>query len=726
MTAALPVALELQRPNFLWLNRDGRWLDFHWAGLELDEPDGKLVLARVPRGPDAAGEPVGDAALEGTAGVAVSPHGTVYFSDPLGHRVLRVGVCDGLPAAVDCFGGEGGGNTQFRFPRGLAWYPQRRALLVADSGNDRIQLFSEQSQQLLDVWRQVEGPTALAVDALGNVYVVESASARVQKLDARGRVVPGFWLRARQQQQLRAPFEVAVDARDERSDVFVLDSSAQRVFVFDREGVPRGAGIVLEIDAPQGIVVQGSSLYVGGRRRGAAGRGPCRLFKFARGRGSQGWALVGEALRCPPSVQALGVTPQAMLVVHRGAGLAPLELDPRAGHVRKGYLWGGPFANPSARSEPLHELQALVDELPKGTHLEFFVRSCPGDVPAKADEQPSWHDAPLAGASDSSRGKWVRLPSGNLQFAFRGAAAERIWVGVEFESDDGSVTPVLSQIKLSFDRETYLQYLPAIYREDSQTRQFLERFLLLFESSFSAVENEIGNLGSLFDAAATPAEFLPWLAGWLALGLDEAWQPDHQRAALASAFRLYGKRGTLDGLREALRFFGDIAAHIEEPLLQANWWALPDEASGANGSSSLGVSTMLVCAEAGGAVVGTTAVLDQSRLLSAEEIGLPLFDPLAHRFAVRIYRGAAFNDQTLSKVRAIVDRERPAHTDGHVCVIEPQLQLGMQARVGIDAIVASSEEVRTATADRNEQLVLGGQPRGRIGTESRIGQTSRL
>ncbi|MCL4852827.1 MAG: hypothetical protein KJZ78_15810, partial [Bryobacteraceae bacterium] len=36
-----------------------------------------------------------------------------------------------------------------------------------------------------------------------------------------------------------------------------------------------------------------------------------------------------------------------------------------------------------------------------------------------------------------------------------------------------------------------------------------------------------------------------------------------------------------------------------------------------------------------------------------------------------------------------IDREKPAHTEYELCVIGPQMRVGIQARVGIDSIVAA-------------------------------------
>ena len=105
--------------------------------------------------------------------------------------------------------------------------------------------------------------------------------------------------------------------------------------------------------------------------------------------------------------------------------------------------------------------------------------------------------------------------------------------------------------------------------------------------------------------------------------------------------------------------------------------------------SVLGVGTVLAAAEPQGAVVGTTAVLDGSTLAPQEEYARSLFADVAHQFTVRVYRGRSFSDRTLSDARAAATTGAPAHTTYHVCVVEPHLRVGTQARVGIDAIVGA-------------------------------------
>jgi hypothetical protein len=97
---------------------------------------------------------------------------------------------------------------------------------------------------------------------------------------------------------------------------------------------------------------------------------------------------------------------------------------------------------------------------------------------------------------------------------------------------------------------------------------------------------------------------------------------------------------------------------------------------------------MLAPAHLQGAVPGSSATFDQAHLSRGDRPGAPLFEDLAHRFCVQVYRAELNRPGALADVRAVLDREKPAHTSYHLCVIEARMRVGIQARVGIDAIVA--------------------------------------
>jgi phage tail P2-like protein len=54
------------------------------------------------------------------------------------------------------------------------------------------------------------------------------------------------------------------------------------------------------------------------------------------------------------------------------------------------------------------------------------------------------------------------------------------------------------------------------------------------------------------DERRAPAEFVPWLATWVAVGLRDEWDDETRRRVVAGAMQLYRLRGTREGLRRMI------------------------------------------------------------------------------------------------------------------------------------------------------------------------------
>jgi phage tail-like protein len=199
------------------------------------------------------------------------------------------------------------------------------------------------------------------------------------------------------------------------------------------------------------------------------------------------------------------------------------------------------------------------------------------------------------------------------------------------------------------------------------------------------VEQRIARLTRLFDAFAAPAEGFPgwldWLSGWLAFDLKESWTDADKRKYLSQAFELYGWRGTIEGLRRYLEIYAGVNAHIVEASQFAQLWSLGQV-------STLGVGTRLAPGAVQGAVLGSTAVVDQARMAPDDDQGASLFEDVAHLFCVQVYCSDLSQPGALDTVRQILDQEKPAHTVYRLSVIEPRMRIGAQSRIGIDSIVA--------------------------------------
>ena len=119
----------------------------------------------------------------------------------------------------------------------------------------------------------------------------------------------------------------------------------------------------------------------------------------------------------------------------------------------------------------------------------------------------------------------------------------------------------------------YLQYLPAIFQRRPVVpgEPILGQFLAPFEKQYAGFEEILAWVDRNFSASfATAEDFLPWLAQWVALVFDEAWDEDTRRRLLAEAMELYRWRGTVRGLKRYLELCLGLRPE-EVDILESRW-----------------------------------------------------------------------------------------------------------------------------------------------------------
>ncbi len=700
-------------PKFLHLNRDGDWPDFSYQGLEADQ-EGRLRLKSLPLAAAGAAEDAEFCLPGGPAGVAVTCDGTVFWSDPDRGVVHRIPACEPRPDTSydgDLPNGAGRGR-----PAALLVLEERRTLFVADADNGRIDLYSLETLQWLGSWGepgsengQLDRPGSLAADSRGNVYVADTGNGRVQKFDRNGQVVPSFWYAAHASApSLDQPVAIVVADVGTGEAVWVLDTAGM-VYVLGLDGT---AVQSIDIDAasPLGIHVDTTGIYVGDNEN-------LHLLRF----GLNG-ELVGAALGYRGPIAGLATGAKREIWLLPGCGLPPIVLSLTGAFVTRGVLWGGPFGTgePSRLWQHLRPVGDYFES--EGVHIRWFVFASDDAVP------PPDPDPASVQPFDTSTWRALAPDSPNV---WVGVESVHLWLGATIEGG-GTSSPQFSNLRIDFDRTGYARHLPAIYQTRTDDLDGLQRFLGLFESFFTDAESEIDGLERLFDPAAAPVDWLDWLAGWLALDIDQNWPEEKKRRAIAEAWNRHRWRGTARGLRSALRLYSGLDAQVEEPLSQSSWWALApedDADSPAAEASVLGFTTMLAAAEPAGAILGSSAVLDQSQLIAREDYGAPLFEATAHQFSVRLFPRQVSGVDQLAEIREVIEREKPAHTLYHLCMIEPRLRVGYQARLGVDAVISGGPAQPSSLgvdAPEGGSLVLGGSPAGRLGMESRVGSRTWL
>ncbi len=105
-----------------------------------------------------------------------------------------------------------------------------------------------------------------------------------------------------------------------------------------------------------------------------------------------------------------------------------------------------------------------------------------------------------------------------------------------------------------------LQYLPSIYAG----HDFTSRFLMLFESFWTPIRQQIDQIEHYFDPNLTPPHFLPWLASWLGLPDADHLPQDRLRQLIQNALYLYRRRGTRQALQRYLEIYTGGQVVIEE------------------------------------------------------------------------------------------------------------------------------------------------------------------
>ena len=116
---------------------------------------------------------------------------------------------------------------------------------------------------------------------------------------------------------------------------------------------------------------------------------------------------------------------------------------------------------------------------------------------------------------------------------------------------------------LSFPRESFAQYLPAIYQDNSQ----LERFLAVHQNLYLGLEKAIDDLAEKLDPELCTKHQAVRLARWIGWGdLAKEVDEDTLRELLRRGVSLAGRKGTCDYYVEMTRILtGKDAFLIEEP-----------------------------------------------------------------------------------------------------------------------------------------------------------------
>jgi hypothetical protein len=606
---------------------------------------------------------------------------------------------------------EGAAQGALSDPRGLAVTGDR--LYVAEAGKNRVlvyDLFDRRLRAVIPTAPEgLAGPRPIDIAVEGDrVYVLTAAPARlfvlVDERIAGERDMPSGMI---------APTRVA--ARGQR--VALLDPPAQRVWIVGETTsvVVDPHATDLEFTSDEEIVVAG---WPGEN---------FRRHRFADPQPTRPW------LRAP-GYDGRGIvrTPDSRIAFYTARGLR-LALQDRPSYVASGLVtsfrldsgewqttWGRLFVDACVPEGTSLRVSCVVaDEPPEGPEL---ARTLPSNAAAAlvpyGEHSPPMPPLSLLPSDDGGayelhrRGDGREIPWAPVAedgFAtFEGPVmatpGRYLWVRVYLEGNT-RVTPRVRSLRVEYPAHDTLRHLPKVFSAEPGMASFLTRYLAPLEGLLAELDAKAFQRAALLDPDATPEEWLPWLANFLGLVLDDrfARAPRAGGAPDGASLACHGEK--LEDAGPAVRY---VDARRELIRNAACLFRLRGTVEGLRRFIEIYVGRPVVILERfrvrglGGAVLGQTDVQFSSGFVGTLRVGgaigaegsAPLegsvsdaFRTHAHRFSVIV--PAVFSDEELDVVRHIIEMHRPAHTLFELCTVGAGMRLGVGTHVGLSSFIGA-------------------------------------
>ncbi len=681
------------RTTYELLDKAAGWREAHREEIVEFGREGELRLEALP-GTAKLFFNGGASDFECPAAAAKDECGVMYVLDAAQNRVARVNLATGEAKPIREFGGQGSDARQFDGPRGLAVLPGG-GMAICDSGNHRVQVFSAAPHALLHLWEKApgepgDGPLEFrwpwgAAWAAGWLYIADRGNGRVQRVRADG----SGWSEIGRG-QIAAPTQVAVSSQGAAAVVDAPTASPARVVLFS---APEWSARPLEgMEDPRSVAFDSAgNLYVG-TARGLVHKWIPDVAQSA------GYKLAGTGVSgLDDAIAVLApIADETLLAVVDENDVVPrrrLWTVATAGAFVMQGTWTSKALDSRIEECVWHRI-AIEGTVPDGTSLQ--VDTLTGAEPGE--------DAEIASAGFAGARTAVRAGFDNPDGLVQGSPGRYLRLRLTMRSD-GRSSPSVRNIKAYFPRQSYLQYLPANFHEDAESRLFLDRFLSIFQTSFDGFDRTIDNLWQLFDPLSIPARHYNWLAAWMALPVDPTWDLAKKRAMLKKAAASNLLRGTVPGLEEAIRDYAGVTGKIKEHFRFRRWPMLPCGTSGAAMSqydARLCAATPLWSRAYNARLqAGSYSQVGSFRLIDSSQ---PPVDPFAwgaSQFSVFFAADPYHPDDSANKVRQIVEQEKPAHAQAFYVPVYPRMRVGVQSSLGVDTYVA---RVTYTVLNRNASL----------------------
>jgi phage tail-like protein len=329
---------------------------------------------------------------------------------------------------------------------------------------------------------------------------------------------------------------------------------------------------------------------------------------------------------------------------------------------------------------------------------------------------PRWEAGPTEVFQSGQNGG--ARPGDDLAMLVSTNRGRYLWLKVTLTTFDESNRPSVRNLRVLYPRTSYLRYLPGIYREDPVHAAFLERFLALFETVVHGLDREIDLLFRHFDPQLAPDEFLPWLASWINLTVEEDVPRPRIRRLIERSPLLYRRRGTPSAIAEFLEIYTGRRAFVVEDGARFEPIVL---GSGA----TLGQHIILVGSAVRGFRVGDSSVVGKAALRTGVSAPEEPFKALAGRFTVVVDMPRTDFVARRQTLERILDDQKPAHTTCTLRLIADRAFAGV-AILGAGAIVTDRQPYQVGVTPLGGAIAGSGGPGLRLERGAWVGSEAGL
>jgi phage tail-like protein len=655
--------------------------------------------------------------------LAVDECGQIYFVDGDTCRLYYYDPAIQRLEQISCIGGRGSDIGEFIKPRRIIF--DKFSLWVLDSKNKRILAFSRENFQIKYIIEEnLTQPIDIGLDELGHLYVLDKKENQISILvyDTNGNIIKKHF----DESCLKDLGEPVGLAAGRENTLYVIDRKG--FFKFTKEG--KCSGIIGDFSKipfepstkPSSITIdKKGNIFAIDDKTGS-------IHQFDPDGSHIGKILIPEF---KDKIHGIAIDSKNNLFASSSKGIAFFNTE-QTFTKEKGFYYS------KTLDSGIHECRwhrlAMKADIPPGAIIEIYYHSSDNQIlknrideilkdPEKSTQEktkdiddmiPEWTEP------ETLHGSKEKTEKNEKDMLFRKKTGRYLWLKIVLLTFDEKVRPSITQMKIFYPRISYLRYLPAVYQEDPTSREFLERFLSIFETIFYNIETEISNIFRYFDPDTVPQDFLTWLASWLNVALEEGWQEDKKRQFIREAYELYKQKGTPSGIERLIEIYTGKKPELLEHSKIGKPMILRE-----NGAFRLGINSLLTDASISGFRLGDEAILGRVALRETVHSHEEPFLSIAHRFTIRL----DLSDEEIIRfekgLRRIVDEEKPAHTMYSLRFLGSMKE--KWAYVGINTKLDSHKSIKLGAGAIGSGILAGDKGKGgRVEQQSRIGLDTEL